>query len=145
MATTTVLYVEDEPDDAYFMRSAFKRAGVPAQFEVVEDGLAAISYLTGDKPYENRERHPLPALMLLDLNLPGLSGFEVLEWLRHQEHLRALPVVVFSSSGRPEDQSRARELGANDYVIKPNSGNHFADLARKLHATWLMHPATGTA
>ena len=142
---TTVLYVEDEPDDAFFMRFAFERAGVAAQFEVVEDGLTAISYLTGNKPYENRERYPLPALLLLDLNLPVFSGFEVLEWLRQQEHLRALPVVIFSSSGRPEDQSRARELGANDYLIKPNSGLHFAELARKLHATWLTQTATGTA
>lgn len=70
--------------------------------------------------------------MLLDLNLPSISGFDLLRWMRQEPSLKELPVVIFSSSGRPEDRSQAKELGADDYLLKPVSGAQFRDVARGL-------------
>lgn len=132
-----MLYAEDEPDDVFFMRTAFQRAGVNRLLQAVSDGEQAIGYLAGDGAFADREQYPLPALLLLDLNLPIRSGFEVLAWLRSQAHLRDLAVVVFSSSGRPEDRDRAAELGATGYLLKPTSGAEFAETARLLQERWL--------
>ncbi|MET0263946.1 MAG: response regulator [Rariglobus sp.] len=132
-----VLYVEDEEDDVFFMRNAFKKLGVHDRFHSVEDGGRAISYLAGEEPYADRTRHPLPTFVLLDLNLPIRSGFEVLEWLRGQPQFQQLPVVIFSSSGRLEDRQRAEKLGATEYLLKPTSGSQFLDMARQLSETWL--------
>ena len=134
---TTMLYVEDEPDDAFFMRAAFVRLGLEIDCRIAEDGPSALAYLDGRPPYNDRVSHPLPALVLLDLNLPGFSGFEVLHWIRQHPELERLPVVVLSSSGRPEDRARAGKLAANDYLIKPSSGVQFAETARHLHQAWL--------
>jgi len=136
----TVLYVEDEADDVYFMRAAFEREGISVRFHSAPDGAQAIAYLAGDAPYDDRTRHPLPTMMLLDLNLPVHSGFEVLEWLRGRKEFRSLPVVVFSSSGREEDRERARDLGATDYVLKPSSGMQFSGVVRELRDRWLRPP-----
>jgi CheY-like chemotaxis protein len=120
-----VLYVEDEVDDAFFMRRSFRRAGLEESLSVVEDGQAAIDYLSGRGVFAHRLKYPLPSLVLLDLNLPTVSGFQVLEWIRQQPEFRRLAVVIFSSSARAEDRLRARELGASDYVEKPDSGMDF--------------------
>jgi CheY-like chemotaxis protein len=140
MSTITVLYVEDEIDDVFFMRQAFKRAGLVEQFQSVDDGRKAIAYLDGRTPYDDRERAPLPSLVLLDLNLPGYSGFEVLQWLRQQPQYRDLTVVTFSSSGRDEDRERARKLGATDYLLKPSSGLQFVEIVNALKQRWLDQP-----
>ncbi len=131
-STTRLLYVENEDDDVFFMRNAFNRLGIAGYFHAVSDGDQAISYLAGLPPYDDRELHPIPSMVLLDLNLPVRSGFAVLEWLRSQPHFRTLPVVVFSSSGRLEDRQRAEQLGASDYLLKPNSGAQFIELAERL-------------
>lgn len=133
----SVLYVEDEPDDVLFMHVAFRRARVPVPLHCVSDGQQAVNYLRGDPPYDDRVRHPLPSVVLLDLNLPLLSGFEVLHWIRHESPCRDIPVVVFSSSGRSEDRHRAEELSASDYWLKPASGTQFEAAARELHERWL--------
>jgi CheY-like chemotaxis protein len=135
-----ILYVEDEADDVFFMRTAFRRLGMETSFEAVEDGGRAISYLSGQPPFDDRERHPLPVCLLLDLNLPVRSGFEVLAWLREQPGLKELPVVIFSSSGRLEDRERAQQLGTTDYLLKPTSGMDFAHAARLVADTWLVPP-----
>ncbi|CAM2964261.1 response regulator [Rariglobus hedericola] len=145
MSTPTqarVLYVEDEQGDVFFMRNAFKKLGAHDRFHAVEDGERAISYLSGREPYADRERHPLPTFVLLDLNLPIRSGFEVLEWLRGQPEFKTLPVVIFSSSGRLEDRERAEKLGATEYLLKPTSGSQFLDMAKQLTNTWLARQAS---
>lgn len=138
-----VLYVEDEEDDVFFMRNAFRKLGVVDRFHAVEDGGRAISYLAGQEPYTDRERHPLPSFVLLDLNLPIRSGFEVLEWLRGQPQFATLPVVIFSSSGRLEDRQRAEQLGATEYLLKPTSGTQFMEMARQLRDNWLGREESG--
>jgi CheY-like chemotaxis protein len=132
MSAKVVLYVEDEEDDAIFMRLAFSRNGSDVDLRVVVSGQEAINYLAGEKPYSDRLLHPLPALVLLDLNLPLVSGFEVLKWIRQEPEHRTLPVVIFSSSGRLEDKTRALELGADHYIQKPSSGLRFTETARHI-------------
>ena len=129
-----LLYVEDEENDVFFLQRALTRAEVAVRFQSVCDGGKAIAYLAGEAPYAGRD---LPDLVLLDLNLPVHSGFEVLEWLRRQPGLGELPVVVFSSSGRAEDREKARALGASDYLIKPASTLQLVELVRGLDAKWL--------
>lgn len=132
-----VLYVEDEQDDALFMRMAFKKAGMGEAFRVVGDGRAAINYLSGINGYEDREEHPVPLAVLLDLNLPEVHGFDVLKWIRGHPDYAALPVVVFSSSTKPDDRVKARELGANDFVEKPSSATRFSEVVERLRKRWL--------
>ncbi len=138
-----VLYIEDEEDDVFFMRNAFRKLGMEDYFHAVSDGERAIGYLTGSEPYTDRERHPLPAIVLLDLSLPMRSGFEVLEWLRAQPQFRAIPVVVFSASVRSNDRRIAEKLGATAYLPKPTSGSEFLDMVRRLKKTWLCPPPDG--
>lgn len=140
-----ILYVEDERDDIFFMRAAIRRAAVPSDFRVVENGDEAIAYLGGEKPFDDRTQHPLPSLVLLDLNLPVCSGFEVLAWLRTHDELWHIPVIVFSSSGLAEDRARAQELGAAGYLLKPGSGLAFTDIALQLKQQWLGGSAATAA
>jgi CheY-like chemotaxis protein len=133
----SVLYVEDEESDVFFMRRAFRRAGMEQALQVVVDGQEAIDYLAGRGTFSDRLVYPMPALILLDLNLPTVSGFQVLRWLRAQPELEDLPAVVFSSSAREEDRTQARQLGANDYLEKPGSGLEFAGVLEELCKRWL--------
>jgi CheY-like chemotaxis protein len=138
MPSSTVLYVEDEEFDVFFMRRAFGRAGLEgSSLMVVSDGQEAINYLAGRGRYADRHQFPVPALVLLDLNLPLVSGFQTLEWVRKQPELRNLPVIVFSSSARTEDRQRAQDLGASDYIEKPTSGLQFAGVLQGLRSKWL--------
>jgi CheY-like chemotaxis protein len=142
MAKQTVLYVEDEENDVFFMRHAFQKAGIEHGLASVADGPDALAYLAGKNPYEDRGQFPVPSLILLDLNLPLISGFEVLQWIRDQPQVRETPVVVFSSSGRPEDRDKAEQLGANNYLLKPASGTQFIDIATELKQSWLARTAS---
>ena len=135
-----VLYVEDEENDVFFMRRAFRRAGQEERLKVVEDGQVAIDYLSGRGLFGNRLIYPLPAVVLLDLHLPTVSGFQVLVWIRQQLEFQQLPVVIFSSSARVEDRLLAKELGANDYMEKPGSGMEFGAILEALQRKWFAQP-----
>jgi CheY-like chemotaxis protein len=137
MSKPTLLYVEDEANDIFFMRHALRVEGAPFGMESVINGKEAIDYFLGRGPYGDRTKHPYPQTVLLDLNLPLISGFEVLEWIREQPRTSQLPVIIFSSSGRPEDRERARTLGANHYLMKPASGLEFRRIVRELYERWL--------
>jgi CheY-like chemotaxis protein len=129
-----ILLVEDDSNDVLLLQRAFRRAGLNHALQVVSDGDQAVSYLAGDGDYSDRTKHPLPALILLDLKLPRRSGLEVLEWLRGQPaEIKALPVIVLTSSRLSEDVDRAYGLGANSYMAKP-SGNYdgLAEMVKNL-------------
>ncbi len=116
----TVLLVEDDLNDVFLVKRAFKKARIQNPLQIVTDGEQAISYLRGEDKYADREAHPLPRLIVLDIKMPGRSGFDVLEWVKHHEGpLRRIPVVFVSASDNPADINRAYELGANAYMIKP--------------------------
>jgi len=136
-----ILVAEDDPNDVFFLRRAFQKAQIKCQIFDVSNGQDAILYLQGVAPYSNRAAYPLPQLLLLDLKMPLMNGFDVLEWLRDRTELAQLPAVVLSSSGHDEDVSRARQLGARDYLVKPSDLSHLADLAREIAAQWLQGTA----
>lgn len=136
--TRTVLYVEDEENDVLFMRRAFAGLGPGLGLQVVADGRDAIRYLSGVDGYGNREEYPVPALVLLDLNVPEVNGFELLRWIRSRPEYAATPVVVFSSSNRDEDKRKVQELGASEFVEKPHSALKFVEILHRLRKTWLV-------
>src|SRR4051812_37277295 len=116
-----VLLAEDNPDDVFLVKRAFRKSFGDVGLHVVPDGEAAIAYLRREPPYDDAAKCPVPSLLLLDLKLPRLSGFEVLAWLREQHVLKRLPVVVLTSSRDRGDVDRAYDLGANSYLVKPVS------------------------
>lgn len=119
MPISTILAVDDSSDDLMLLELACGAAKVRFVLQTVRTGEAAIAYLEGTKGYADRERFPLPDLLLLDLKMPCVSGFSVLSWARTREMFRQLPIVVFTSSVQLEDRIRAMELGANAFVAKP--------------------------
>jgi CheY-like chemotaxis protein len=135
--TGTILYAEDEPNDHFFLRRAFQRAGFPDPLKTVEDGQEALEYLSGDGPFADRALYPLPSLILLDINMPRKNGLEVLAWIRQEQRFKSLPVLMLTSSEHPADMAKARELGATDYIVKPSVPIKLIELAQSLHARWL--------
>src|SRR5437660_1642812 len=132
-----ILVAEDEPTDAFFLERAFKRAGVPVILHFVADGRELIAYLKGEPPFADRAAHPFPQLLLLDLNLPRMSGFEVLSWIRKKSPFKDLQVVIFSASQEPQDIHRAQDLGANSYLVKPHSIDELNELVGRFKKEWL--------
>jgi CheY-like chemotaxis protein len=132
----SVLVADDDVQDAMLVRMAAERACVGLRLETVRDGEEAIDYLMGRSRYADREAHPFPSLMLLDLKMPRLSGFDVLEFVRGQPGLRQLPVVIFSSSDDPGDIRRAYDSGANSYLCKPHSNDDLSALLKALEEYW---------
>src|ERR1700733_9481419 len=112
LETQTILLVEDDPNDVLLIQRAFQKAGLHNTLRIARNGEEAIDYLGGEGVYNNRERHPAPFLVLLDLKMPGTDGFEVLEWARGQTGLKRLLMVVLTSSNLQTDVDRAYELGA---------------------------------
>ena len=115
----TVLLVEDDLNDIFLVKRAFKVAQIPNPLQVVTDGEEAIQYLQGAGKYADREAYPLPKLIVMDLRMPGRTGFEVLEWAKRDRLLRRIPIIIVSSSDNPADINRAYEAGANAYMVKP--------------------------
>lgn len=137
-----ILLVEDNPDDVLLARRAVKKAALAVALQVVEDGDDAVAYLGGDGRFGDRGRHPLPALVLLDLKLPKRSGLEVLRWLRSRPELDTIPVVVLTSSSEDEDIQKAYALGANSYLQKPVAFNGLVQLLGVLDLYWFRNNLT---
>jgi len=132
-----VLYAEDEPDDIFFMRYIWELVGIPNPLVEVKDGQEAIDYLAGQGTFSDRKQYPLPCLLLLDLNMPGKSGFDVLRWIRQQPNLTSLKVVVVSGSNQEADIATARSLGITDYIIKPSGLHTLLEIVQAKKDVWL--------
>lgn len=133
----TILVAEDDDNDVFFLERAFKLAQIAAARQRVKDGEEAIAYLRGDAPFSDREKYPLPCMMLLDLKMPRKNGFDVLTWTRQQPTIRRLPVAVLTSSKETPDINRAYDLGANTYLVKPVNFEDLLDTIRALNLFWL--------
>jgi CheY-like chemotaxis protein len=129
------MFVEDNPDDIEIARRAFKQSDLVSEVMLARDGQDVIDKL---QPERDEDDGPRPDLILLDLNLPRVNGFEVLERLRASERYRVVPVIVLSASARQEDVLRSYRLGANSYLQKPAVFEEFAELLEVMGRYWLQ-------
>jgi CheY-like chemotaxis protein len=137
-----VLLVEDNEDDVLLLKLAWKKECASASLQVARDGREALCYLRGEGKHADREKNPLPVLVLLDLKLPRVPGFEVLRQIRQDPALCQLVVVVLTSAALLSDIKRAYELGANSFLVKPSSVEDRKELVRRIYAYWVEsnHP-----
>jgi CheY-like chemotaxis protein len=132
-----ILLIEDDANDVLLVQRALRRAELDVDLRVVRDAREAIAYLEGTGAYSDRDAHPLPALVLLDLKMPAKSGFEVLAWARAQPGIRRLPLVVLTSSRAADDVARAYDAGASSYLVKPVAFDELRAMLRALAEYWL--------
>lgn len=142
MSPGVILQVEDDPNDVFFLKYAFKQAEIANPVQVARDAKEAIDYLTLSCQKEHQADHPVPWLVLLDLKLPHTSGMEVLQWIRAHPTLTVTPVVIFSSSAHRDDIFQAYKNGANSFLVKPSSTEDLVRLAKLIKEYWLTvnHP-----
>lgn len=131
------LLVEDNEDHIVLIRRAFAKSKVLNPLQVVRTGEDAIAYLEGTGRFSNRDEFPLPAVVLLDLKLTGMDGFDVLRWIRRQPGLKTLRVVVLTSSTEIRDVNLAYQLGANSFLVKPVDFEDFVRVTQALQGYWL--------
>jgi CheY-like chemotaxis protein len=136
-AESTILIVEDNPDDVFFMQRACKTAGFQNPLQVAMDGQEAIDYLEGTGKFADRKTFPVPCLVLLDLKLPRKTGHQVLAWIREQPKFLTLVVVALTTSREPKDINEAYRLGVNAYMVKPSSPADLADMMRSIKDFWI--------
>jgi CheY-like chemotaxis protein len=137
-ARQTILLVEDDQNDVLLFQRAFDQNSPGKSIQVASTGESALAYLDGQGQFEDRRLYPLPALLFLDLKLPGMSGFEVLTWTRQQPRLKRMQIVVLTGSPLTIDIYRAYELGADSYLVKPVGHVGLDGLAKSLKLPWLM-------
>lgn len=136
----TVLFVDDSENDIFLMRRAFEKGELMVSEQEVHNGEDAIAYLAGEGVFEDRLKYGLPSLVLLDLNMPRKSGFDVLEWVRTQPLLRSVTIMVLAASLRQDDVDRAFNLGASAYIVKPFNLMALTEMVQSLIAwTRLNH------
>lgn len=124
----TILLVDDSPDDRFLFEQAWRKAGIRHPLKTVGSGRSALEYLFGSGPYADRTLHPLPALALVDIKMPDLTGLEVLARVRADERLRRLPVLMLTASTMASDVADAYRLGANGFLIKPATLHELVEL-----------------
>jgi len=137
MNTTPILLVEDSEDNVFLVRHAMHKAGVTCPLQVVTSGEQAIEYLSGTNGYSNWKQFPLPAIILLDLKMPGMNGFDVLKWIRQRPGLKALRVAILTSSDMPSEIKMAHDLGANVFLTKPVELDRLIEIMRTINEHWL--------
>jgi len=122
-----ILIADDDKSDRFLIRHAIEEGNFPLQIEEVADGEELIQFL------DNNCKETVPRFILLDLNMPRKSGFEVLEYMKENPETCPVPVIVLSTSSSPYDISRAKELGAKDYLIKPDDYKGYKEIVQKLN------------
>jgi CheY-like chemotaxis protein len=133
----SLLMIEDDPNDVALFRRAVRKLNLPIDLTAVEDGAAAIRWLQTTAETSTPEDPGWPRIILLDIKMPRVSGWEVLEWIRRQTAWRRTPVIAFTSSREGVDIARAYGLGVNSYLVKPVSFDNLKEIVRTLHHYWL--------
>ncbi|HVY23437.1 MAG TPA: response regulator [Steroidobacteraceae bacterium] len=138
MNTAPILLVEDNPDDVELTCIGFKRANIHNEVIVVQDGREAIDYFTGCGKFSGKPHGTLPSLIVLDLNLPRVSGIELLKWIRQDPRTRFVPTVVLTTSSHERDVLDSYIAGTNGYVQKPIGFDEFQATAGRMGMFWLQ-------
>jgi CheY-like chemotaxis protein len=131
-----ILLVEDNHMDVVLTLDAFKQAKLKNKIQVAHDGQEALDYLFGCGTYADRHLFPLPNLILLDLKMPGIDGFEVLRQIKNSPILKRIPVIILTSSKEEGDRTLSYDIGANSYLLKPVSFDGFIDVVKKIDDYW---------
>lgn len=133
----TILLVEDTPSDAALIRRSFEKVSVLNPIIWTKNGQEALGYLSGLGQYSDRSKYPLPALVLLDLDLPEMTGFELLQWKRSQPNIRRIPVVILTIDSASSTVNAAYDLGANSYLVKPGNPDEVMRVVKIIQEYWL--------
>lgn len=133
-----LLLVEDDENDVFFMRRAFKEAQITNALHVASDGREALAYLGAEGPFSDRLKYPMPGLIFLDLKLPGKSGHEVLAWWQKQPGAATTVVLVLSTSAEDQDIQTAYKLGAHAYLVKPPTPKDLTEMVQSIKKFWLQ-------
>jgi CheY-like chemotaxis protein len=139
-----ILLVEDEPADVELTIRAFEKAGLTNPIHVARDGVEALEFLFAKGRHADREDHPLPKVVLLDLNLPKKSGIEVLRQIKTNQRTRDIAVVVLTVSERDRDMAECRRLGVETYLRKPVGFQKFSEVTPNLNLAWALVKSPGT-
>lgn len=134
----TVLLIEDNPDDAKVVELAIQRSGIAADLQIARDAEEATAYISGIGPFTDRAQFPTPALILLDLNLPGRSGLQFVDWLRHRDEGRIIPVIALTGVVDDDLVKKAFTAGVNSYIPKPKEFEELESAIRVLLKYWLI-------
>jgi CheY-like chemotaxis protein len=132
----TVVIAEDSEDDIALLKNALAQIACEHTVRIVRDGGELIDYLKGEGKYGDRERYPFPGVLLLDLKMPRVSGFDVLRWLSNHPECSVMPTVVFSASALEQDIKLAYELGASAYFVKPMVFQNLKEILRAMFEFW---------
>jgi CheY-like chemotaxis protein len=135
--TAHILLVEDNRMDVELTLDAFKEARLLNTIYVTSTGQEALDYMFGRGQYADRSRYPLPNLILLDLKLPGIDGFEVLRQIKSTPILKRVPVIILTSSKEEGDLALTYEIGANSYIVKPVSFDGFLGVIKQIEGYWI--------
>lgn len=133
-----VLLVEDDADDAKVVELAFERSGFDAALRILRNAEEATAYVTGLGPFGDRTQFPLPSLILLDMNLPGRSGLQFVDWLRGREESRPIPVIAFTGMVDNDLIRKAFSAGVNSYIQKPTDIAEMESALRLVLKYWLV-------
>jgi CheY-like chemotaxis protein len=139
MSKPIILLVEDEPDSVFFFKHVAEKVGLTNPLRVAKDGRGALDYLEGAGECADRQKHPLPGLVILDLKLPRVTGFEVLEQIRQRPETRHLIVLILTSSASDADIAKAYGLGANAYLVKPLKLEDLQATVEAIKGFWITH------
>jgi CheY-like chemotaxis protein len=131
-----ILIAEDDTNDAFILDRTLKKVGIHNPVQIVEDGEQAIAYLRGDGKYGDRNKYPFPGVVITDLKMPKVNGFEVLKWLKNHPECDVIPVVVLTASAMESDIVYAYQLHANCYLQKPSNQDEFTRMLKLLFEFW---------
>ena len=133
-----ILIAEDDENDALILKRALRKAGFNNAFHVSKDGADVVSYMRGEAPYGDREKYRFPRILITDLKMPRMDGFELLEWIQSHPQCSLIPRLVLSASNQQADVQRAYRLGANSYLMKPSSFERLVEMLQTILQYWQM-------